>query len=52
MASLRTQKPAAKPDSATKVTDPELSPDDAADNSDAPPVIRPEQERALAERPP
>ena len=34
-------KPAAKPDGATKATDYELSPDDAADNSDAPPVIVP-----------
>ena len=31
-------KPAAKPDGATKATDYELSPDDAADNSDAPPA--------------
>jgi uncharacterized protein len=36
-------KPAAKSDGATKVTDWELSPDDAADNSDAPPVIVPEK---------
>jgi hypothetical protein len=36
-------KPVAKPDSATKVTDPELSPDDATDNRDAPPVMGPEQ---------
>ncbi len=36
-------KPAAKPDGATKATDYELSPDDAADNSDAPPVIVPEK---------
>jgi uncharacterized protein len=36
-------KPAAKPDDATKVTDAELSPDDAVDNSDAPPVIGPEK---------
>src|ERR1019366_6356468 len=35
--------PAAKPDGATKATDYELSPDDAADNSDAPPVIVPEK---------
>jgi uncharacterized protein len=33
------EKPAAKPDGSTKATDYELSPDDAADNSDAPPVI-------------
>ncbi len=37
------EKPVAKPDSATKVTDPELSPDDATDNRDAPPVMGPEQ---------
>ena len=36
-------KPAAKPDGSTKATDYELSPDDAADNSDAPPVIVPEK---------
>ncbi len=36
-------KPAAKPDGATKATDYELSPDNAADNSDAPPVIVPEK---------
>src|SRR5450631_3418766 len=36
-------KPAAKPDGATKATDYELSPDDAVDNSDAPPVIVPEK---------
>ena len=33
----------AKPDGSTKATDYELSPDDAADNSDAPPVIAPEK---------
>ena len=32
------EKPAAKPDSAAKVVDPELSPDDAADNSNARPA--------------
>ena len=32
-----------KPDGATKATDSELSPDDAADNSDAPPVTAPEK---------
>jgi hypothetical protein len=37
------EKPVAKPNSATKVTDPELSPDDATDNRDAPPVMGPEQ---------
>jgi hypothetical protein len=37
------EKPVAKPDRATKVTDPELSPDDATDNRDAPPVMGPEQ---------
>jgi hypothetical protein len=37
------EKSAAKPDRATKVTDWELSPDDAAVNSDAPPVIVPEK---------
>jgi hypothetical protein len=37
------EKSAAKPDGATKMTDWELSPDDAADNSDAPPVIVPEK---------
>jgi hypothetical protein len=36
-------KPAAKPDSAAKATDPELSPDDAAANSDAPPAMEPEK---------
>jgi uncharacterized protein len=36
-------KPAAKPDGATKATDAELSPDDAAGNSDAPPVMEPEK---------
>jgi hypothetical protein len=36
-------KPAAKPDDATKAVDPELSPDDAADNSDARPVTGPEK---------
>src|ERR1700737_4860292 len=36
-------KPAAKPDGATRATDYELSQDDAADNSDAPPVIVPEK---------
>jgi uncharacterized protein len=36
-------KPTAKPDGATKMTDAELSPDDAVDNSDAPPVIGPEK---------
>jgi hypothetical protein len=36
-------KPAAKPDGATKVTDAELSPDDAVDNGDARPVIGPEK---------
>ncbi|MEH2517870.1 hypothetical protein V1279_003443 [Bradyrhizobium sp. AZCC 1610] len=36
-------KPAAKPDGATKVTDAELSPDDAAENSDARSVIGPEK---------
>jgi hypothetical protein len=36
-------KPAAKPDGATKATDAELSPDDAAANSDAPPVMEPEK---------
>ena len=36
-------KPAAKSDGATKATDYELSPDDAADNSDAPPVTVPEK---------
>src|ERR1700738_1559512 len=36
-------KPAAKPDGATKARDYELSHDDAADNSDAPPVIVPEK---------
>src|SRR5580700_6637068 len=36
-------KPAAKPDGSTKAIDYELSPDDAADNSDAPPVIVPEK---------
>src|SRR6202140_2995892 len=34
---------AAKPDGATKATDYELSPDDAADSSDEPPVIVPEK---------
>ena len=33
----------AKPDRATKVTDPELSPDDATDNRAAPPVMAPEK---------
>ena len=37
------EKPVAKPDRSTKATDYELSPDDAADNSDAPPVIVPEK---------
>ena len=37
------EKPAAKPDGAAKVADPELSPDDAADNSDARPVTGPEK---------
>ena len=37
------EKSAAKPDGATKETDWELSPDDAADNSDAPPVKVPEK---------
>jgi hypothetical protein len=36
-------KPAAKLDRSTKATDYELSPDDAADHSDAPPVIAPEK---------
>ncbi len=36
-------KPAAKPDGSTKATDYELSPDDAAGNSDAPPVTVPEK---------
>ena len=36
-------KPSAKPDGATKATDAELSPDDAADNSDARPVTGPEK---------
>src|ERR1700722_19450439 len=36
-------KPAAKPDSSTKTTDYELPPDDAAGQSDAPPVIVPEK---------
>ena len=36
-------KAAAKPDGTTKVTDPELSPDDAADGSRAQPVIEPEK---------
>ena len=36
-------KPAARPDGQTKATDYELSPDDAADNNDAPPVIIPEK---------
>ena len=35
------ERSAAKPDGATKVTDWELSPDDAADDSDAPPVTVP-----------
>jgi uncharacterized protein len=42
-------KPAAKPDGATKATDFELSPDDAADNSDA--LRVPEKSATLAERP-
>jgi hypothetical protein len=37
------EKPVAKPDGATKVTDAELSPNDATDNRDAPPVMGPEQ---------
>jgi len=37
------EKPAVKPDGATKMADPELSPDDAADNSDARPVTGPEK---------
>jgi len=37
------EKPAAKLDSATKMTDPELSPDDATDNRGATPVMGPEQ---------
>jgi uncharacterized protein len=36
-------KPSAKPDGATKATDAELSPDAAADNSDARPVAGPEK---------
>ena len=36
-------KPAAKPDGAAKAMDSELSPDDAADTSDPPPVIVPEK---------
>jgi uncharacterized protein len=45
-------KPAAKPDDATKVTtDPELSPDDAADNSDARPVIGAEKSAGSAKGP-
>jgi hypothetical protein len=37
------EKPVAKPDGASKVTDAELSPNDATDNRDAPPVMGPEQ---------
>jgi uncharacterized protein len=36
-------KPAAKPDGVTKATDSELSPEDTANTSDAPPVIGPEK---------
>jgi hypothetical protein len=36
-------RPAAKPERSTKAKDYELSPDDAADNSDVPPVIVPEK---------
>ena len=47
MASLQSAKSAAKPDAVgkpdDKATDFELSPDDAADNSDAPPVIAPQK---------
>ena len=40
-------KPAAKPDGSTKTMDYELPPDDAAGNSDAPPVIVPEKSARL-----
>ena len=43
MASLQTQNPPRSPMAQHKATDYELSPDDAADNSDAPPVIVPEK---------